>query len=164
MSVTLNQSPTPGRLSFFSFPEIQETATISGNQIIITPTSPLEKNIIYSYSITDTQTNEIVKSGEFSTGGIDAIRPLQGRYANLDTVADNAQKIQHPDIFLSNQTPYASLSFSIISTFTPSPTGHYYFTVSLLAEKTFAKNAFLSWVKNLGLTDQQISSLDITYK
>lgn len=164
ITFSFNRAVSTSKIHFFSFPQIDATITTSDNLFIITPITPLEKNIIYTYTITDTQTGEVLQKGTINTGGSSATLPLTGRYPNLDTVSDNSQLQTHPDIFLSNQTPYKQSLFSITSSFTPNPTGHYFFSITLLGDQTSAKNSFLSWLKSLGFTDTQIASLDIRYK
>lgn len=164
ITFSFNQAVTTNSIHFFSFPQITATVTTSGNQFIVTPTTPLENNLIYTYTITDSQTGEVLKKGTLNTGGSDATLPLSGRYQNLDTVAEKDLLQTNPDIFLSNQTPYRQSSFSITSVFTQDPTSHYYFSVTLVGDQTQAKQNFLSWLNSLGFSDTQISSLDIRYK
>jgi len=69
-----------------------------------------------------------------------------------------------PDVFLSNQTPYSTKSFSVTSDFKTQPTGHFYFIVTLKSKDSAQdKISFLNWLKSLGLSDNQINALDVTY-
>lgn len=81
---------------------------------------------------------------------------------------ENFQRQNHPDVFLKNKLtnePYETTQFSITSDFVKAtPSGHFHFTISLKDDKTSAKNGFITWLQSLGLTSQQITTLDVTYK
>lgn len=74
-------------------------------------------------------------------------------------------KQANPDMFLANQLPYSTHTFSVVfSGYKKTPIGHYYFTVTLKgADQNSAKNDFLEWLHSLGLVDAQIQNLDIYY-
>lgn len=76
----------------------------------------------------------------------------------------NFQKQNHPDVYLSNMTPYESDSFNIYSDFKTEPSGHFYFLVYLNKnDVNSARNQFIAWIKKSGLTEAQIQGLDIQY-
>ncbi|HLL60912.1 MAG TPA: hypothetical protein VK338_04300 [Candidatus Nitrosocosmicus sp.] len=95
--------------------------------------------------------------------------PRQGAKADtrsIDLVKDEQefQRQNHTDVYLSNFTPYETGLFSIFSDYKPEPTGHFYFLIYLKGEsKVKSRNAVIGWMKNLKLTDEQISKLEIQY-
>ncbi|HLB61111.1 MAG TPA: hypothetical protein VJL83_05915, partial [Patescibacteria group bacterium] len=75
------------------------------------------------------------------------------------------ERENHPDVYLTNKTPYAEPSFSVVSDFKKEPTGHYYFIVEISEGFTLeqGRTEFVNWLKTLQLTEQQINLLDIEY-
>ena len=71
------------------------------------------------------------------------------------------QRQNHPDVFLSNFTPFESATFSLSSEFIGEENGHFRFTVT--SQTSAGKNDFLNWLKSLNLSDNQIAELDISY-
>lgn len=75
------------------------------------------------------------------------------------------QNKTEPDIFLSNNLPYQTTDFAASAAFTSSPTDHFYFIVLVISgNPDVTKQKFLAWVQSLGITQQQISQLDIRYQ
>jgi len=73
------------------------------------------------------------------------------------------EKVYRPDLFISNKTPYQNEYFAITYTFKTQPSGHFAFTVQLKNDRAKAQQEFASWLTAQGLTNTQISTLDITY-
>lgn len=157
--LTFNQPVASESVQFFIFPETPVTITSQNNSLTILPTQPYENNITYTYSLFAKNGAQIV-AATFSTGN-SPILPLTGRYPNLDTVANSAQRQNYPDVFLAGYTPYQNNLFSITSDF-PLLGDHYVFTVS--PNTPTAKQGLISWLKLLGLTQDQINTLEIHYK
>lgn len=160
--LTFNKAFTKDRVQFFVKPAFQFSTSIEGNSLRIIPQQQLTEGTTYQFSVNIT--NDL-PSPVFHFTTVGTIQPAQ-----QDTFVNNAQEsdktIQttHPDIFLSNKTPFSSSDFSVSSDFTDTPTSHFFFTVSLEGNQSISKQDFLSWVRQQGLTDQQISSLDIRYQ
>lgn len=76
---------------------------------------------------------------------------------------DNFQKENHPDVFLSNQTPFENEMFLVESGYKSAPTGHFYFKIMLKGNYETSKKTVFDWMKSLGLLDTQIQKLDIEY-
>ncbi|MCL5439143.1 MAG: hypothetical protein M1268_04105 [Patescibacteria group bacterium] len=91
---------------------------------------------------------------------------IYDRAGEMATEEENFQRKNHPDVFLSNKTPYSTANFSIVNPgFKSLPNGHYYFTITLMGtNKELSKTEFINWLLSLGLTNNQIQNLDITYQ
>ncbi|HXS14735.1 MAG TPA: Ig-like domain-containing protein [Candidatus Saccharimonadales bacterium] len=159
---TFNQSVATESVSFAILPEIGYTISSRLYSLIITPTTPYDANIIYTYSLF-TQDGQSLTTGTFSAGlSPNPVKPLTGRYPNLDTVSEADQRQQFPDLFLASYVPFSTSSFSVADSFSASPSGHYEFTVTQITKT--AKEDFLLWIKQLGLTQTQIDRLQIYYQ
>lgn len=158
---TFNRTVSTNSARFSFFPNIDYALVAQNNSLVITPTAPYERGIVYTYSVINTD-GTIFATATFSAGAnTSPIIPLTGRYPDLDTVSDNAQKENYPDVFLAGYTPYQTGYFSVSSEFSSSPSGHFVFFVN--PHTNTAKQAFLSWLGQLGLTQDQIKRLEVVY-
>ena len=79
---------------------------------------------------------------------------------------DNLQKqeqIQRPDIVVSNSTPYSTEKFIVTTEFVDELGGYFAVTVTKVVEEDVKKDIH-DWLVSLGLTDESIAKLKITYK
>jgi hypothetical protein len=98
----------------------------------------------------------------FSTKG-KAPKPINiNESENLAKKSSLFQLANHPDVYLSNNTPYESASFSIIQV--QDDSGLMRFEVKSKTNKYRAKNDFISWTHSLGLSDEQLDKLAIIYR
>lgn len=164
--ITFNKEPKTNDIRFSSIPEISGSVEIVENNYIFKPTSPLSNstNYIITLGLLDRKPTG-VHGFTFQTGGGPTPSPLPDtRPEELIEQSGQFQKQKYPDVYLSNQTPYSNDNFSIVSEYTLSPAGHFYFTVILKGDKTKSKENFIDWLRSLGLTNSQISALDIRYE
>jgi len=68
-----------------------------------------------------------------------------------------------PDITISNLTPYSTDRFIVTTDFVDEQGGYFAITVSKVVEED-VKNEVNEWFKSLGLTDQAIARLKVTYR
>ncbi len=160
--VTFNNPVATNSVVFSIFPEVNYTLSSRLDDIIVTPVSAYQESTQYTYGLSNLDGTQLLKA-TFSVGpSVSPTIPLTGRYPNLDTVSDSAQRQTYPDIFLAGYVPYQTNSFSVSSDFSSSPSGHYVFTVS--QQTNSGKQDFLLWLKQLGLTQDQINRIEITYQ
>lgn len=158
--IVFNRIATLNDFSINVYPNINTSASINNNSVTFSPVSQLQNNIIYKVTIFD-NAGSILLQRTFSTGS-NPIIPFTTDTPNTGPTASEIQRETHPDVFLSNNTPYQTKDFSINSSFQSAPQGHYAFSVTLLNQ--YAKPLFLNWLHSLGLTDAEIQTLDITYQ
>lgn len=136
-------------------------STPSENIFIPTPTPVLPGNPNHQLPTPNPTTNTIQTTPSSTEENPGLNSP---RMSDIDKYAQNFNKTNYPDVFLANLSPYETSSFKMTVTFVSYPTGHYRINVEAkVTEEEKAKQDFLTWVKNQGLTDQQVSSLDIVY-
>src|SRR6185503_2711391 len=120
--------PLTGNLPFSMLPPIQYTTTIQGNRFIITPQqlNPGTKYIL-TFRLAQNTQNAKLYSTVFTTTGptstpapTDSYNPHENDAVNLTS---------HPDVYLANQLPYDTKTFSANYGYTTGPTGSIYFTV-----------------------------------
>lgn len=157
--VYLNKKVSLKDISFFITPDVQFNISQNDQAVVIQPTSPLSSGTTYTFSL-DYKLHPIAGTFEFTTvGPTPTLQP--DTQIHIQDIRNNWNRQNHPDLFLYNQTPYDSDTFSVTSDFTPEPTGHFYFTIAVKTNSSQAKLDFIKWAKSLGLTDDQINSLDI---
>ena len=154
ISVTFNKPISPKEIAVQIIPSSKFSTGGAGSSLIITH-EKLLPNVRYTIFLTPQ--NQLPLSFSFSTvqdtsqSGIDV---------GAATELELTRKL-HPDSYVAGGTPYTQGAFSITSTYVDQPP-HYAFTVH--APGIPARNDFILWLKSLGLTDAQISTLDITYQ
>ena len=158
---TFNQPVATTSVSFSLFPDVPVLLFSRFNMVIASPEASYQTGVIYQYSLLDLQGNKLA-TASFSAGlAPNPILPLVGRYPNLDAVSNTSQRQDYPDVFLAGYVPYQESDFSVSSQFSASPSGHYVFSVTETSSQ--GKSSFLSWLHGLGLTDEQIARIEITY-
>lgn len=163
--ITFNKEPKGGDVRFNTNPRIEGSTEIRGKNYVFIPSSPLPQSTFYviTLGLLDRKPTG-VHAFVFQTEGPDPNFPSTEEPPNFVEDTENYQKENYPDVFLANKTPYKNDSFSVSSAFAKTPKEHFYFTVILKGEETKSKNEFLDWLKSQGLTDTQISTLDIRYQ
>ena len=162
ITLTFDKPVTVADIPFSLLPDLPRKVTAQGNSIVIAPLEPLQVGTTYYISIrlytADQKIN--VVSYKFTVAGPTptplAVTP--GDVGNNYPTVQAQQRNQDTDVYVANYTPHSESTFSVTSDYVTTPTGHFAFTV------TGSKNDFINWLKSLQLTDQQIQSLDITYK
>lgn len=135
------------------------TFTFSSDSLVINPQTNLLPATNYTITTTvDNQTFFLV----FTTSG--GSPTIFGDTRPIDIIDEEQEilKSTHPDIFLSNATPYSNNSISVISRFVDVPTGHFQFIVTS-KNNSNPQAAFNVWAQEQGLTINQIDALDLVY-
>ncbi len=159
--ITFSRPLDPSEYTFNISPSIEFIPLVANNTLTIKLKSNLSPNTQYSFFV---GFKDLLPSNTYTFTTISSdpsITPAQG-----DTVPqhENQQnKINDPDVFLSNYTPYQTGEFSIDSALTPYPNDHFFFNVTLNKSDPQAKQSFINWLKSLTLSDDQIAKLDIRY-
>lgn len=161
--ITFNQEVNSSLISFNILPTPNYVFEIEQNRLIITPTEQLLPSTIYSFSVSSTKDNSLLTSVSFTTFGptptlLPDTRP-SGEPQNTEALLLQTR----PDVFLSNKMPYENESFSATYTFVSQTPSHFAFTIDPKGTTENARSSFINWAKSLGLSDAQISSLDISY-
>ena len=160
IQITFNLPPGEGNEEFTVAPAFEFTSELNNNQLTVTPLSLLAEGTKYTYIVKFK--NQILPSRTytFTTTGEFSILP-DTQPSGAAEFEENFQKENHPDVFLSNFTPYSADSFSVSSEFIPVQPGHFRFTVTSLSSS--GRQDFHDWLRSLDFTDSRISALDILY-
>lgn len=97
---------------------------------------------------------------------VDPTRYVEDYSKKLDDVkkTDEFALKNYPDVYLANKCPFKNDFFSITEELIRDNGGYYRFNVTLNGDQSQSKEEFMKWLKNLGLKDTQIESLEIVYK
>lgn len=161
IGITFNQPDDQNDAEFSIHPSIRYDIAWEGNTMIVTLTENYAPGTLYTYIIKYQSRDLPSKTYSFTTIG--RIAPASDTQPEGAAEAENAfQRVNHPDVYLSNNVPYSSGTFSVASEFVTSPEGHFQFTVTSL--QSTGKEDFIAWLKTLLLDDDQIAKLDVIYQ
>lgn len=166
ITITFDQQVTVQDVPLAIAPDLPYKINAQGTSIIITPQAALQPGTVYFVVLRLYRSDGKIQlyTLSFKTTGATPTPLPNTRPPQSDIDQENQQQIQSaPDVYVSNQTPHNGGTFSVTSDYKSTPTGHFYFTVTLIGDPTTAKNDFINWLKSLGLNDSQISSLDVVY-
>lgn len=165
IAITFNKTPKKAQVRFTIQPKAEGEVEISNNTYIFKPNSQLSKSTSYlvTLGLLD-QKPTGVHAFIFQTEGPELDIPSTREAEDFEQKQLDFQRENSPDVFLVNKVPYSEAGFSITSSFTESPTQHFYFNVTLKgSDKNQSKESFQGWLGSLGLTSSQIDKLDIRY-
>ncbi len=83
--------------------------------------------------------------------------------AQLHDKLQKEEMINRPDIVVAKNTPYTTDKIIVVTDFVDEHGGYFAITVSKVVEED-VKNEVNEWFKSLGLTDQAIAKLKVTYR
>ena len=157
ITITFNKPVSAKDISFTIEPNTSYLTTITKNQLFISFSPPLLQSTTYTIKFNNLP---IRNTYTFTTANANAIKTNDNASESL-TIWSRAYK---PDLYIYNQLPHDTSDYSITGSMTQIKPYHFYFNVSLLGtNKDQSKQAFVSWLQSLGLTDTQIQGLDIRY-
>lgn len=165
IEITFSREPKPDEITFYIGPSIEYDQEIKGRTLIITPREELAQGTQYTHSVNFRDDNQKIRLYKFVTKGTPQ-EFLPNTYpSDLIEREEQATKSSHPDIYLTNQTPYESNVFRITATFEPKIPAHFFFTVKpKIADTERVRQDVDVWLQSLDLTSEQISNLDIRYE
>ena len=161
IEITFDKPDTQNDTEFSIHPQLLYDLTWKDNKMIVSPRENYGSGTVYTYIIKYQSTPIPSQTYTFTTIG----KPVQQPDTQPEGGAEFEKAFQrelHPDVYLSNNVPYSSDTFSVTGEFTAEPEGHFKFSVNIL--KTTGQEDFIAWLKTLLLTDEQIASLDIIYE
>lgn len=160
ITITFNKKISSQDVTFTLLPTKTHILDFANNQLIISFSSNLLPNTTYYYTI-KSKDNAINHQYTFTTSGTESAKTND----NAAQALTNGSRALEPDLFLYNRTPYATTDFSITGAAAKTPPYHFYFTISLIGtNKDQSKQEFIAWLISLGLTNDQIKTLDIRYQ
>lgn len=163
LKISFSRNITADEIEFSIAPTVPFSQTISGSNLTINFETILSGGTRYTYIIK--YPNQRVPSGTYSFITEGPLRPLPNTQPEgAEPTNQQFLREQHPDVFLANYSPYNTGTFSITHVF-DEQNQKFRFTVTSKSEiPETGKNDFLTWLKTLELTDNQIQFLEITYK
>ncbi len=160
ITIGFSRNFSANEITFSIGPNVSYTSKISGSTLTITPNLPLLPGATYQYVIQFSD-GSFSQKYSFTTAGQND-NSNNPNYDNTNTLQNDWYKSFKPDVFLANKTPYQGSDFSVTYDFTDIPNEHYFFIVTTSSNQ--GQQDFLSWLKSLGLTDNQIQQLEIHYQ
>lgn len=160
--VTFSRPIDPSEVTFVISPPFSFKQSVANNVLTINPSEKLSQYTTYTFFISFTSFQPSANYTFTTVSPNPSITPIEGDAVREHS--DQNNKIDRPDVFLSNQTPYSTNSFRIEDGFTPYPQDHFFFTVTLNTTTSTPKQDFINWLRSLTLSDDQIKQLDIRYQ
>lgn len=164
VTVFFNRNINKDEIGLSIVPEVDLNIDIRDDKLIFTPISSYLPGTLYTYLVKSKSFAAPPKTHNFQTTGPTTAFLPDTKDPEGQKQLDDFQKASHPDVYLSNRTPYENESFLIDAFFKDTPAGHFAFTASI---KTIplanGKKELNNWLLSLGLTQDQINNLDIEY-
>lgn len=166
IKITFNRNFSADEIDFRWAPTVNYSTQIDNQTLTATPQAQLTPGITYAFYVVFKQTNQPSKLYRFTTAGEKPTTLPDTFPSGAAKQAEDYNRQNYPDIFLANKLPYSTVDFEAVKAGFKqgTPEGRFYFTVTLKGDTVSSKNAFISWLKSLGLTDIQIQGLDIEYQ
>ncbi len=165
LRIEFSRSFTDQEIEFFINPNTAHNTKIEGNKLIITPQNQWEPGMHYNYSVNFTDDNQKVRLYRFTTTGPTQEFLPDTQPEGLYEETQNEHKTKRPDIYVANNTPYESGTFSVSSDFEPNPPAHYYLIVKRkISDEEQVRQDVNLWLQQLDLSQEQIDGLDIRYE
>lgn len=163
--ITFSRKPQENEIDFSMGPDAIFTQEIQDNDLIITPLKPFTEGTLYTYSINFPDDNQKVRLYRFITEGVPAEVLPDTRSEDYIAEIEEQERINHPDIYITNRAPYENEDFAIESAFEPQTPAHYYFIVTpKISDTNTVEQSVNAWLQLQGLTAEQITQLDIRYQ
>ena len=162
--ITFSRSFEEDEIDFSMGPDAIYSQEIKENVLTVTPWNPLAEGTLYTYSVNFPDDKQKVRLYRFVTQGTPAEHLPDTRDEELVTEVEEYQRINRPDVYITNRTPFENDLFSIKSDFERKVPAHYYFSVSPKTDIETTRQAVDAWLQLQGLTAEQISQLDIRYQ
>jgi len=165
IEITFSRTFTQKEIEFFINPNTPRNAIIEGNKLLITPQNQWEPGMHYNYSVNFPDDRQRVRLYRFTTTGPTQEFLPDTQPEGLYEETLNEQKTDRPDIFVANNTPYESGTFSVRANFESKPPAHYYLIVTKkIADEEKVRQDVNLWLQQLDLSNEQIAGLDIRYE
>lgn len=165
ITITFNREYQDSEITFSISPATPYMIHKEGNKLTIFPQSTWETGTPYGYSVNFADDAEKVRLYRFTTTGptpefLPDTQPEGAYDAEEKKLREN-----YTDMYVNNNMPYETDTFSAVSEYNPNPPEHFFFIVtSKTPDKNLARSDFITWLKSIQLTDEQIGKLDIQYK
>lgn len=134
----------------------------NNNTIVLIPESPLTSGLTYRLLVKFNRTGDLSKQYQFTVAGTPPSTLPDTQPPGAAKQSEDFNRQNHPDLFLANKTPIKQAGFDFYKgTLKITPQEHYSFVA--VGKTDSAKSDLSTYLTSLGLTQDQISPLDITY-
>ena len=158
-TITFNQSVTSNDVSVSITPSVAFSLDYQGSKVIITPKDTLSENSEYYIFV------HVKDTDHYTFTYLTPINPSINPPDNMQEIEREDARNNHPDQYLNLFMPFTGDTFSIYSDYSYDTPAHYYFLVTLFGpDQNQDKQDFLSWLSSIGLSKNQVNSLDIHYQ
>jgi hypothetical protein len=156
---------TNDEINFSSAPKINGDLVIDKNRLVITSSENLDPGTLYTFSVEFTNQKEKIRLYRFMTEGQPNPFLPSTREEEVVNEFENEQRINYPDLYIANKTPYNSDIFSARSVFDPdSSSGYVLIITSNINNRQQIETAVDIWLQSLNLSREQILELNIRYE
>ena len=165
IEITFSRNLKNDEINFSSAPKINGDLVIDKNRLVITSSENLDPGTLYTFSVEFTNQKEKIRLYRFMTEG--QSNPFLPSTREEEVVNDfeNEQRINYPDLYIANKTPYNSDIFSARSVFDPdSSSGYVLIITSNINNRQQIETAVDIWLQSLNLSREQILELNIRYE
>lgn len=148
---------------YISFgPGVIFKTALNGNTVSVIPQSPLTTGLTYKLLVKFIKTQQLSNQYQFTVTGTAPVSLPDTQPPGAAKQSEEFNRQNHPDIFLADKTPIKQSSFEFYQgSLKSSPSEHYSFVVVTKADS--AKNDLTNKLLSLGLNQDQVNALDLTF-
>lgn len=158
-TITFNKPVASKDLDISITPNISFATSFNTDTVTVTPTDALSENSQYLLFV------RVRDEQVYTFTYLTPLNPSVNPPDNMQEIERDTAKNNNPDQYLRLFMPYSTDTFAVYSDYSYDSPPHYYFLVTLIGQdENKSKSDFLSWVSSLGLTKNQIKSLDVRYQ
>lgn len=150
---------------YISFgPGVVFKTNVNGDTVTIVPQSPLVAGLTYKLLVKFNKTGQLSNQYQFTVAGDPPATLPDTQPPGAAQQSEEYNRQNHPDIYLVNKAPIKQASFDLYKgSLKPTPKEHYSFVMTSKADPASSKSDFFAELKSLGLSQDQINSLDIIF-
>lgn len=168
ITLIFNQNIQNNTININIDPPTAFKSNISNNRLLLTPIQSFQPGKLYLVYIKNPATNKYFDVVNFITIGQPAEiteKPEDFEYKNQQIAQLESINLQtQPDLYLFNLLPHRTNEYSISGKYDSSSEKYIFTIIHLSQNQELIKNKAIEWIKQQGLTDQQIQQLSISYQ
>jgi hypothetical protein len=136
--------------------------TAIGNRITVTFPKGLQPSTVYTFKVNTLE--QLPRTYTFTTAGTDPVEAPNTYPTGAAEVEEEFMRSENPDVFLRNNTPYEQAEFSVTSVYDERKSDFVFTVTAKSTDRLRAREAFITWMQSLGMTNDDISKLQVTYR
>lgn len=161
LRIEFNKTVDPEKIIFTIAPAAPFRLKAENKVLTVTFNTALASGTTYTFKVDPKET--FPRTYSFTTDGPQPSLQPNTYPEGAAEIEDDFNKTNNPDIFVATRCPHEEATFSIVKKYNES-TRKFDFIVTTKGNKTQAQEDVQTWLASIGLSNDAISTLKITYQ